>query len=136
MKKKLTEQVLGTATLVDYMSAASTTAHVSSSIDREGYLSAYVVCQASSKTSDSTDSINFYIYDSSDDSTFAIYDSANSTVTITSISTSSTMKAFSSDLSGAHRYIKIYATVSALTTITSVISASVILGDGVIEPSV
>lgn len=136
MKKKLTEQVLGVATMVDYMSAASTTAHTSSSIDREGYLSAYVVCQVSSKTSDTTSPIDFYIYDSSDNSTFAVYDSANATVSLTAISTSSTMKAFTVDLSGAHRYIMIYATVTGVTTVTSVISASVILGDGVIEPSV
>jgi hypothetical protein len=135
MRRKLIEQVIGKAGTIQSFSAAATTAHTSASIDREGYLSAYVACQALGGTGTDTQEFNFYVYDSSDNSTFAIYDSANATGALAPTGTTASLTGFNVDLVGANRYIKVYATVTGATTITATISACVILGDGVNEPS-
>ena len=135
MRRKLIEQVIESACMIDTMSAAATTAHVSSSIDREGFLSAYFVCQTKTSTGNDTASpITFYVYDSSDNSTFAVHESAVSTVTM-NYSTSVTADGFNIDLAGAKRYIKAYATVTGATTISATITVACILGDAVEEPA-
>jgi len=133
MKRKLIEQVIGKATMIATISAAATTAHTSSSIDREGYLSAHVIGQSKASAGD-TATITFHVYDSSDNSTFAIHDSANATVTL-AISAAVTASTFDVDLAGAKRYVKVYATPTAAISVTATITAALILGDGQIEPA-
>lgn len=132
MKKKLIEQVIGKSTMITTISAGATSAHVSSSIDREGFLSAYVFAQLSASAGD-TAIITFYVYDSSDNSTFAIHDSANATTNF-SASAAVTSSGFDVDLAGAKRYIKIYAIPDTIV-ITSSVTAACILGDAVEEPA-
>lgn len=135
MRRKLIEQVVYKGAFIKTISAAATTAHASTSIDRKGYLSAYVVGQAIGGTGADTQVFNLYVYDSSDNSTFAIYDSANATSTVAPSLTTATATAFDVDLAGANRYIRIYATVTGATTITATVSLSCILGDAVNEPA-
>lgn len=135
MRRKLIEQVLYAGAFIKTISAGATTAHASTSIDREGYLSAYVVGQALGGTGADTQTYAFYVYDSSDNSTFAIHDSANATSTVAPSLTTATATAFSVNLAGAKRYIRMYATVTGATTITATVSLTCILGDAVTEPA-
>jgi hypothetical protein len=136
MRRKLIEQVIYKGALITAVSAGRTTALNTTTIDREGYLSAYVVGQAKGGTGADTQEFSFYVYDSSDNSTFAIYDSANATSTVVPSLTTATATGFAVDLAGANRYIQVYATVTGATTITATISVACILGDGVVEPAV
>jgi hypothetical protein len=136
MRRKLTEQVVYDGAFIQSFSAASTTAHVSTSIDRTGFLSAYVVGQAIGGTGADTQNFTFYVYDSSDNSTFAVYDSANATSTVVPSLTTATATAFNVDLAGANQYIRVYATVTGATTITATVTVAVILGDADTEPAV
>ncbi len=133
MRRKLIEQVKEKACMITTISAAATTAHASSSIDREGYLSAYVVTQCKATAAD-TAAITFYVYDSSDNSTFAIYDSANATCSMNATA-AVTANGFNVDLAGANRYIKVYATPAEATNTTATVTVAVILGDAVEEPA-
>ena len=121
--------------MISTHSAGRTTALNTTSIDREGYLSAYVVGQAKGGTGSDTQAFSFYVYDSSDNSTFAIYDSANATSTVVPTGTTATATGFNVDLAGANRYIQIYTTVTGATTITATVTVSVVLGDAQIEPA-
>lgn len=138
MRRKLIEQVLGKATMYVTLSAGSTSAQASGSIDREGYLSAYVVGYGKATAAD-TAQVTFYVYDSSDNSTFAIYDSANATGgtnASAAVTSASDVAVFDVDLAGANRYIKVYATPDEATNTTAVYTATVILGDAINEPAV
>ena len=135
MKRKLTEQVIYSGAFLKSYSAGGTSAVVSTSIDREGYQSAYVVAQALGGTGADTQTYSLYIYDSSDNSTFAIHDSANATSTVAPSLTTATATGFAIDLAAAKRYIRMYAVASGATTITATISMACILGDGVTEPA-
>ena len=136
MRRKLIEQVIYKGALIKSISAGATTAHASTSIDRDGFLSAYVIGQALGGTGADTQEYTFYVYDSSDNSTFAVYDSANATESVAPSLTTATATGFAVDLAGASRYIRVYATVTGATTITATVSAAVILGDAVVEPCV
>ncbi len=133
MKRKLIEQVIGKATQIDTISAAATTAHISSSVDREGFLSAHVVAQTKASAGD-TATITIHVYDSSDNSTFAIFNSAinTTTVAITAVVTAAT---FDVDLVGANRFIKVYSTPTDAISVTATITAAIVLGDAQIEPA-
>lgn len=133
MKRKLIEQVIGKATMITTISAAATSAHASSSIDREGFLSAYVVGQISATAAD-TAAVSFYVYDSSDNSTFAVHDSANATISVNATAVV-TAGVFNVDLAGAKRYIKVYAVPDEATNTTASVTAACILGDAVEEPA-
>jgi len=134
MRRKLIEQVIYSGAMISTHSAARTTALNTTSIDREGYLSAYVVGQAKGGTGADTQEFTFYVYDSSDNSTFAIYDSANATESVAPSLTTATATGFAVDLAGANRYIQVYTTVTGATTITATVTVAVILGDAVNEP--
>ncbi len=133
MRRKLIEQVIEKACMLDTVTAGSTTAHVSSSIDREGFLTAFIVAQTKA-TAGETAYVTWHVYDSSDNSTFAIYDSANATCSLYA-TTSVTADGFSVDLAGANRYIKVYATPSEALTVANTIATAVVLGDAVNEPA-
>ncbi len=136
MRRKLIEQVIEKACLLDNYSAANTAALTGMSIDREGYLSARISGQCVGFTGADTQTFTLYVYDSSDNSTFAIYDSANATDTLAvGVSTGIETAGFDVDLAGANRYIKIYATVTGATTITAMVTVNCILGDAVEEPA-
>lgn len=135
MRRKLIEQVIYSGAFIKSISAGATTAVASTSIDREGYLSAYIVGQALGGTGADTQEFTFYVYDSSDNSTFAIYDSANATESVAPSLTTATCTGFNVDLAGANRYIRMYTTVTGATTITATVSMVCILGDGINEPA-
>ncbi|MDD5016539.1 MAG: hypothetical protein PHO15_00390 [Eubacteriales bacterium] len=136
MRRKLIEQVVYKGAMIQSFAATSSTAHVTTTVDRLGYLSAYVVAQAIGGTGADTQEFNFYVYDSSDNSTFAIYDSANATSSLAPSLTTASATGFNVDLAGANRYFRVYATVTGATTITATVSVAVILGDAAIEPAV
>jgi hypothetical protein len=135
LRRKLIEQVVYDGAFIQSFAAGSSSAHVSTSIDRTGFLSAYIVAQAIGGTGADTQEYTFYVYDSSDDSTFAVYDSANATGSVAPSLTTATATGFAADLLGANRYIRVYATVTGATTITATVTISVILGDAVEEPA-
>lgn len=135
MRRKLIEQVVYSGAFIKTISAGATSAHASTSIDREGFLSAYVVGQALGGTGADTQTFDFYVYDSSDNSTFAIHDSANATKDLAPTLTTANVTGFAVDLAGAKRYIRLYAQVTGATTITATVSMACILGDAVIEPA-
>lgn len=127
-RRKLIEQVVHKGAFIKSFSAAATSAVVSTSIDRKGYLSAYVIGQALGGSGSDTQVFNFYVYDSSDNSTFAIHNSASTSSVAPSVTTAS-VTGFNVDLAGANRYIRLYATVTGATTITATVSMSCVLGD-------
>jgi len=136
MRRKLIEQVIEKACLLVSYSAGNTATATGMSIDRETYLSARISGQCVGDTGADTQTFTLYVYDSSDNSTFAIYDSANATDTIAvGVTTGIETAGFDVDLSGAHRYIKVYAVVTGATTVTAFLTANCILGDGVEEPA-
>jgi len=135
MRRKLIEQVVYKGAMIKVVSGGATTSVATTSIDRKGYLSAYVVGEALGGTGADTQTFTFYVYDSSDNSTFAIYDSANATSTVAPSLTTATATGFDVVLEGANRYIRIYATVTGATTITATVSVACILGDAVTEPA-
>ena len=135
MRRKLIEQVVYSGAFIKTISAAATSAHASTSIDREGFLSAYIVGQALGGTGADTQEFDLYIYDSSDNSTFAIFDSANATSAVVPSLTTATATAFAVNLAGAKRYIRMYAQVTGATTITATVTMTCILGDAVNEPA-
>ena len=135
MRRKLIEQVVYSGAFIKSVSAGRTTALESTSIDREGFLSAYIVAQALGGTGADTQDFDFYVYDSSDNSTFAIFDSANATSAVAPSLTTATATGFAVDLAGANRYIRMYAQVTGATTITATVTMTCILGDAVNEPA-
>jgi hypothetical protein len=141
MRRKLIEQVIEKPCFLQKMSAGTTTAHVSSIIDREGYLSARIAGQAVSMTIADTQEFDIYVYDGDcSTGTFTVFSSATATIAIqpsysASETGASSWDGVDVDLIGADRYIKIYATVTGATTVTAMLSVACILGDGVIEPA-
>ena len=139
MRRKLIEQTVARTTgLGQRFSAASTTAHVSAGVDREGFLSAVIVGTAFSLSVADTSPFIFTVKDSSDNSTFAVYHTALSSLTMTAgtTSTDATVGSFDVDLAGAKRYLQVSVTVTGATTVTAVITTAVILGDAINEPAV
>jgi len=141
MRRKLIEQVIEKPCFLDVFSAGNTADLTGSVIDRKGFLSAYVACQARSMTIADTQEFNIYVYDAdATTGTFTVYNSATSTVAIqpsysASETGASSYDGFAVDLVGADRYIRVYCTVTGATTVTAVVSASLILGDAVNEPA-
>jgi hypothetical protein len=130
-RRKLIEQVIGKSTMWVTLSAGSTSAQASGTIDRKGYLSAHVVGYGRATAAD-TAAVSFYVYDSSDNSTFAIYDSANATDSFNASSTvtsAANVAEFDVDLAGASRYLRIYATPAEATNTTAIYTCAVVLGD-------
>ena len=142
MRRKLIEQVIEKPCFLQKMSAGTTTAHVSSVIDREGYLSARIAGQAVSMTVADTQEFDIYVYDADAiTGTFTVFSSATATIAIqpsysASETGASSWDGVDVDLIGADRYIKVYATVTGATTVTAILSVACLLGDGVIEPAV
>lgn len=142
-RRKLIEQVVQKNVadgLGQRMSAGATSAHVSLHVDRRGYLSALVIATAFSLSIADTQPFTFVLQDNTttDAATFSAFGTATYSgyISAGTTSTDGTADGFVIDLAGAERYIRVSLTASAATTVTAVVTSSIVLGDGVVEPSV
>jgi hypothetical protein len=142
-RRKLIEQVVSKNVangLGQRFSAGATTAHVSLPVDRQGYLSALIIATAFSLSVADTQPFTFVLQDSNttDAATFSAFGTATYSgyISAGTTSTDGTVDGFAIDLAGAERYIRVSVTASAATTVTAVVTSAIVLGDGVIEPSV
>lgn len=145
MKSKLTEQIIERTCLLDAVSAAATSAHVSLEIDRKGFNTAFFVLQGVCATGAGTYNLLGTLYQT--DVSTGTYTVVNSAVVTGAISTTYTLNILPTsatvtgdgkamNLSGLNRFIKFYVTPSAAVTNTITVSVACILGDGQIEPAV
>jgi hypothetical protein len=138
-RRKLIEQVIGKyAFNGEALSAGSTSAHVSSVLDRRGYSSMYLFAEhfgATGQLTSQTTTIVVYDDNSSAGLTVSAYNTAAYSITLNAVSGTSTGALFV-DLAGAERYLKIYATSSGALSNTVTLSIAPILGDAVTEPAI
>lgn len=142
-RSKLIEQVIKRPCLIDSISAAATSAHVSAIIDRNGFNTAYFVQQQRAFTASITsEKTVFTLYEGdATTGTFTVVDSATNTmytipISSASLTASGGVNALTVNLVGLDRYIQVYLTTTGAGTVTSIVTVTCILGDAETEPAV
>lgn len=130
-RRKLIEQVVQKYALNgEAISAGSTSAHVSATIDRKGYQSLYIGLQQIGATGVNTAHYTtVHVYHGSVSTSLTIKNSATDTISSTFTTSSAQTVGENVDLAGYNRYIALYVTPSAAVSNTVTVSLAAILGD-------
>lgn len=143
-RSKITEQVVGKASLCWSFTAGTTAVATGSGIDRKGYNTAFFNAQGLCGTAALTATISFTIYQTDvSTGTYALVSSAtitgsiSTTYTFSLAPTSAAVTATSKtvNLSGLKRFLKIYATITGTMTNLITCAVSCTLGDALNEPA-